>query len=122
MSAPQLHSCHNCGANLSLDQLRGTDCPYCRSAFPHHARAVEQAALVNQVLAQNMASFAMSAPIVPMIPGVPVTLRSVHLAHVAHVGVHLDAARRINNAIAAAVAIAIASAVGFSIVCAVIFG
>lgn len=128
MSSP-LYTCPHCGANLSLDQLRGTDCPYCRSAFPHHARAVEQAALVNQVMAQNMASFAMSAPIVPMIPGVPVvTLASagVHQANIgayrAHIGVHLEAARRINNAIAAAVAIAIASAIGFSIVCAVIFG
>jgi hypothetical protein len=27
MSTPQLYSCPNCGANLSLDQLRGTDCP-----------------------------------------------------------------------------------------------
>lgn len=120
MSAP-LYSCPHCGANLSLAQLRGTDCPYCRSAFPHHARAVEHAALVNQVMAQNMAAFAVSAPIVPMIPGVPVTFGSVHVAN-ANVAAHIEAARRVNNAIAGAVALAIASAIGFSIFCALMFG
>jgi hypothetical protein len=110
MNAP-LYSCPHCGANLSLDQLRGTDCPYCGSVFAHHARSVQHAALVNQVMAQNMAAFAMSAPIVPIIPGVPVV----------HIGAHVEAAHRINNAIAGAVAIAIASVIGLTIVCAVIF-
>lgn len=44
--------CANCGASLSLEQLRGTNCPFCNKVFPHHGRAVEQAALVNQVLGQ----------------------------------------------------------------------
>ncbi len=48
-----LQTCPQCGANLTLDDLRGTNCPYCRTALPHHARAAEQAALVNQMLAQQ---------------------------------------------------------------------
>jgi hypothetical protein len=136
MSSP-LYSCPNCGANLSLDQLRGTDCPYCRSAFPHHARAVEHAALVNQVMAQNMAAFAMSTPIVPVIPGVPVLVigsghRGLHPAlHPAlhqglhqglHAGAHADAIRRVNNAIATTVFVAIAMAVALTLACAAMLG
>lgn len=45
--------CGNCGAGLTLDQMRRTDCPYCNVVYPHHARAVEQAALVNQIMAQQ---------------------------------------------------------------------
>lgn len=55
MSAP--YTCQGCGAHLALAQLRGTDCPYCKAVFPHHARAAEHAALVNQVMAQNVAAF-----------------------------------------------------------------
>jgi len=45
--------CGSCGAGLTLDQMRRTDCPYCNVVYPHHARAVEQAALVNQIMAQQ---------------------------------------------------------------------
>ncbi len=45
--------CNNCGANLSLDDMRGQNCPYCRTVLAHHARAAEQAALVNQMLRQQ---------------------------------------------------------------------
>jgi len=55
MSPPNLYACPTCGATLSLEQLRGTDCPFCKTVFPHHARATEQAALVNQVMANQMA-------------------------------------------------------------------
>lgn len=56
MSPPQeLYRCATCGASLSLEQLRGTDCPYCHTVFPHHGRAAEQAALVNQIMAQQTA-------------------------------------------------------------------
>jgi hypothetical protein len=48
-----LYRCPTCGASLSLEQLRGTDCPFCHTVFPHHGAAVQQAALVNQVLAQQ---------------------------------------------------------------------
>lgn len=46
-------NCHNCGAALSLDDMTRPNCPYCRSVLAHHARAAEQAALVNQVLQQQ---------------------------------------------------------------------
>ena len=106
MSSPlTTWSCQYCGANLSLDQLRGTDCPYCRSAFPHHARAVEHAALVHQVMAQNMVHLAATLP-APYLPAV-----------------HIDAGavRRMNNGIAATVFVAIAVSVAFTIACAVMF-
>lgn len=106
MTSP-LYTCPHCGANLSLDQLRGTDCPYCRSAFPHHARAVEHAALVNQVMANNVAAFAFHAPIVPAVP-------------VLHI--QANAMNRINTAIAATVAIAIAFSIGLTIALAVVLG
>jgi hypothetical protein len=55
MSAPvNPGGCANCGASLSLEQLRGTDCPFCNKVFPHHRRAVEQAALVNQIMAGQL--------------------------------------------------------------------
>lgn len=65
---PDLYRCPTCGASLSLDQLRGTDCPFCKTVFPHHARAVEQAKLVNQVMAQQAG---WAAPQVPMQYGAP---------------------------------------------------
>jgi hypothetical protein len=42
--------CTTCGATLSLEELRGINCPYCKTAFPHHAQAVQHAALVNQIM------------------------------------------------------------------------
>lgn len=48
-----LQNCPHCGANLSLDDLRHTDCPYCHTALPHHAQAAGHAALVNQMLADK---------------------------------------------------------------------
>lgn len=46
--------CNHCGANLSLDDMRGTNCPYCSTVFPHHAQAAQHAVLVNQVLDQQL--------------------------------------------------------------------
>jgi len=68
-----LYNCANCGASLSLEQLRGTDCPFCRKVFPHHGAAVQQAALVNQVMAQNMGGVNpwMQQPGVPPAYGAP---------------------------------------------------
>lgn len=48
------YACAHCGASLSLEQLRGQNCPFCGTVFPHHGRAVEQAALVNQVMASQV--------------------------------------------------------------------
>ena len=47
-------SCPHCGRNLSTDDLRGQNCPSCGTALPHHARAAQQVALVNQMMAQHM--------------------------------------------------------------------
>lgn len=55
MSDEILQRCTTCGAGLTLDHLRGTDCPYCKTVFPHHARAVEHAALVGQIMNQQLA-------------------------------------------------------------------
>lgn len=48
--------CPHCGRNLSTDDLRGINCPSCGTSLPHHARAAQQVALVNQVMAQHMAA------------------------------------------------------------------
>jgi hypothetical protein len=53
MSAP-VQRCNHCGANLSLDDMRGTSCPYCRTVFPHHAQAAQHAALVNRVFNEQL--------------------------------------------------------------------
>jgi hypothetical protein len=55
MSDEVLQRCTTCGAGLTLDHLRGTGCPYCKTVFPHHARAVEHAALVGQIMNQQLA-------------------------------------------------------------------
>lgn len=46
--------CPHCGANLSFEQMKGQQCPFCHTVFKHHQQAVEHAALVNQMLAQQM--------------------------------------------------------------------
>lgn len=46
--------CNHCGANLSLDDMRATNCPYCHTVYPHHAQAAQHALLVNQVLDQQL--------------------------------------------------------------------
>ena len=51
-----LQRCNSCGAGLTLEHMRGTECPYCKVVFPHHAQAVGHAALVNQIMAQQMGS------------------------------------------------------------------
>lgn len=60
--------CAHCGANLSLDDLRGTSCRYCGTVLPHHARAAEQAALVNQVLNQQLQARGLPPPATPIVP------------------------------------------------------
>lgn len=47
-------SCEHCGAQLSLEDMTRPNCPYCRNVLKHHARAAEQAALVNQMLDQRL--------------------------------------------------------------------
>lgn len=56
MSQPgqTVFKCPNCGGTLSFEQMKGTNCPFCQAVLPHHGRAAEHAALVNNMLAQQM--------------------------------------------------------------------
>lgn len=45
--------CPHCGAKLSLEEMKGHNCPYCNVALAHHARAAEHAAVINQVFQQQ---------------------------------------------------------------------
>ncbi len=50
-----VQQCKSCGAGLTLEHLRGTNCPYCNTVFPHHAQAAQHAMVANQVMNQMMA-------------------------------------------------------------------
>jgi hypothetical protein len=50
-----VQNCELCGANLTLDDMRGTECPYCRTVFPHLAQAAQHAHVANQMMGQMMA-------------------------------------------------------------------
>ena len=65
---PPQPRCSSCGASLSLDDLRGTNCRYCGTALPHHARAAEQAALVNLMLNQQLQARGLAVPANPLVP------------------------------------------------------
>ncbi len=76
-------TCPSCGAGLSFEEMKGQNCPYCRGVLQHQARAVEHAALVNQVLAQNMAHnpWVQSPPQVPHGFGAPMPDYAAQTAH-----------------------------------------
>jgi hypothetical protein len=72
-----VQSCKNCGAGLSLDDLRGANCRYCGTVLPHRAQAEQQAQLVGQVMnqmigqqaqIQNQWRAGFGAPPMPMMP------------------------------------------------------
>lgn len=108
--SPPIYTCGGCGAQLSLDHLRGTDCPYCRAAFPHHARAVEHAALVQRVMHDNIA--ATSPWLVGSAPAPALATFGVASAlTAAHVAQATLAARRVDRMIAVVVPIAISVSV-----------
>lgn len=50
-----VQQCNHCGANLTLDHLRGGHCPYCKTVLPHRVQAAQHAELVGQVMGQMMA-------------------------------------------------------------------
>jgi hypothetical protein len=52
MSVPTV-ACTNCGKNFTTDDLRGTNCRYCGTLFAHHARAAEQVAVINHMMADR---------------------------------------------------------------------
>jgi hypothetical protein len=47
-------ACTNCGKNMTTDDLRRTSCVHCGQVLAHHARAAQQVAVVNQIMAQQM--------------------------------------------------------------------
>lgn len=42
--------CTKCGANLTGEDLQRTDCKFCGTVLPHHARAAEKAETVKRLL------------------------------------------------------------------------
>jgi len=52
MTVPTV-SCTNCGKNFTTDDLRGTSCKYCGTVLAHHARAAQQVAVINQMMADR---------------------------------------------------------------------
>ena len=52
MTVPTV-SCTNCGKNFTTDDLRGTSCRYCGTLLAHHARAAQQVAVINQMMADR---------------------------------------------------------------------
>jgi hypothetical protein len=71
-----VQKCTSCGAGLTLDDLRGTNCPYCKTVFPHLSQAAQHAQMagmmMNQMMAQQAqvqnqwrAAYGMGAPQMP---------------------------------------------------------
>jgi hypothetical protein len=52
MTVPTV-SCTNCGKNFTTDDLRGTSCRYCGTLLAHHARAAQQVAVINHMMADR---------------------------------------------------------------------
>ena len=50
-----VQKCTHCGANLTLDDMRKTNCPYCGTVYPHHSQAAQHAQVVGQVMNQMVA-------------------------------------------------------------------
>ena len=50
-----VQKCTNCGAGLTLDDLRVPNCKYCGTVLPHRAQAEQHAQLVGQVMGNMMA-------------------------------------------------------------------
>ncbi|UJR86038.1 hypothetical protein [Sandaracinus amylolyticus] len=51
-----VQKCQGCGAGLTLDDMRKTQCPYCQVVYPHHSQAAQHAQvagmMMNQMIAQ----------------------------------------------------------------------
>ena len=53
MSGVPSVNCTHCGKNLTTDDLRRVDCKHCGTVLPHHARAQQQIAVVQGMLADR---------------------------------------------------------------------
>lgn len=47
-----VQNCNNCGADLTLDDMRGTNCPYCKVVYPHHSQAAQHAQMAGMMMNQ----------------------------------------------------------------------
>jgi hypothetical protein len=54
VSTSSVQTCSACGAGLALEDLRAPNCRYCNTVLPHHARAMQQVQVINQVMAGGM--------------------------------------------------------------------
>jgi len=50
-----VQKCNNCGAGLTLDDLRLPNCKYCQTVFPHRAQAEQHQQMIGNVMNQMMA-------------------------------------------------------------------
>ena len=94
-----VQNCNHCGANLTLDDMRKPNCPYCGTVYPHHAQAAQHAQVMSHMMGQMVAQQAQiqnqwrsafgvgpvpppGAPGTPGMPGnpyaVPMQLAQVH--------------------------------------------
>lgn len=51
-----VQNCNHCGANLTLDDMRKPNCPYCGTVYPHHAQAAQHAELMSRMMGQLVAN------------------------------------------------------------------
>lgn len=49
-----VQKCQHCGANLTLDDMRKTNCPYCGTVFPHHSMAAQHAEMAGHMMNNMM--------------------------------------------------------------------
>jgi hypothetical protein len=73
-----VQKCKQCGAGLTLDDMRKPNCPYCGTIYPHHSQAAQHAEMAGQVMNQMMAQQAQiqnqwrgAFGVGPMPPGAP---------------------------------------------------
>jgi hypothetical protein len=50
-----VQTCTNCGAGLTLDDMRKDNCPYCHVVYPHKSQQAQHANMANQMMGQMMA-------------------------------------------------------------------
>lgn len=100
-----VQNCQNCGATLTLDDMRLDNCPYCQSVYPHKSQGQQHAEVVNQMMGnmmqqqaqvQNQWRAAYGAPPQPgmgMPPGAPGSpygdpnqMVQAHMAHAQKMG------------------------------------
>jgi hypothetical protein len=49
-----VQNCQNCGATLTLDDMRLDNCPYCQTVYPHKSMGQQHAEVVNQMMGNMM--------------------------------------------------------------------